>query len=124
MSSSDNNTHDSDESVSESKSDRPMTPSPDPTNTTQSTQPELHTPPSITTIRSQTQKNAPRRPTLDPKGVYEIHNIDEYTWAPNSPDKARKKFRSVCGYVGRARININVEDFRKVDLAHRDRIIT
>src|ERR1041385_6175223 len=110
--------------MSESESDHCTTHSPDPTNTTQSTQLELHTPPSITTIRSQTWKNAPRRPTLEPKGVYEIHSIDEYTWAPNSPDKARKKFRSVCGYVGRARININVEDFRKVDPAHLDMIIT
>src|SRR4051812_13266187 len=93
-------------------------------NTMQSTQPELHTPPSITTIRSQTRKKAPRQPTLEPKGVYEIHSIDEYTWAPNSPDKARTKFRSVCGYVGRARININVADFHKVDPAHRHMILT
>src|SRR4051812_2107550 len=110
MSSSDISTDDSEESMSESESDRPTTPSPDPTNTTQSTQPELQTPSSITTIRSQTRKNAPRRPTLEPKGVYEIHSIDEYTWAPNSPAKARTNFRSVCGYVGRARININVAD--------------
>ena len=28
----------------------------------------------------------------------------------------------MCGYIGRARININVLDFRKVDSAHRDKI--
>src|SRR3954467_12749859 len=95
MSSSGNNNQGSDGDISESESDHSTTPSPDPTNTTQSTQPELHTPPLITTIRSQTWKNAPRRPSLEPKGVYEMHSIDDYTWAPNSLDKAQF-FSGVC----------------------------
>ena len=91
----------------------------------QSTDLEQHTPPStLTTTRAQRRKNGPRRPTLEPQGVYEVLGIDEDTWAPNQPDKACTKFRSVCGYVGRERLNINLSEFQKLDSEHRNRIVT
>ena len=67
------------------------------------------------TLPVRTRRNAPRNPTHQPKGVYEVTEIDLKSWAPTKPDKARMRFRSVCGFVGRARLNINLPGFRKAD---------
>ena len=56
-------------------------------------------------------------------GVYEVTEIDLKSWAPTKPDKARTRFRSVCGFVGRARLNINLPGFRKADTETRQRIV-
>ena len=66
-----------------------------------------------------TWRNAPRKPTHQPKGVYEVTEIDLKSWAPTKPDKARTRFRSVCGFVGRARLNINLPGFWKADTETR-----
>jgi hypothetical protein len=50
------------------------------------------------------------------------HTTDMKTWAPIKPDKACMRFRSVCGFVGRARLNINLLGFRKAD-KERHRIV-
>ena len=47
------------------------------------------------TLPVKTQRNAPRKPTHQPKGVYEVSEIDIKSWAPTKPDKARMRFRSV-----------------------------
>ena len=60
------------------------------------------------TLPVRTRRNAPRKPTHQHKGVYEVTEIDLKSWAPTKPDKARMRFRSVCGFVGRARLNINL----------------
>ena len=49
------------------------------------------------TLTVRTRRNAPRKPTHHPKGVYEVTEIDLKSWAPTKPDKARMRFRSVCG---------------------------
>ena len=67
------------------------------------------------TLLVRTERNAPRKPTHQPKGVYEVTEIDLKSWAPTKPDKARVRFRSVCGFVGRARLNINLQGFSKGD---------
>ena len=67
------------------------------------------------TLPVRTRRNAPRKPTHQPKGVYEVTEIDLKSWAPTKLDKARMRFRSVCGFVGRARLNINLPGFRKAD---------
>ena len=61
--------------------------------------------------------------THKPKGVYEVTDIDLKSWAPTKPDKARTRFRSVCGFVGKARLNINLPGFWKADTETRHRII-
>ena len=71
------------------------------------------------TLPVRTQRNAPRKPTHQPKGVYEVTEIDLKSWAPTELDKARTRFRSVCGFVGRARLNINLPGFQKVDTETR-----
>ena len=75
------------------------------------------------TISVRKWRNAPRKPTHQPKGLYEVTEIDLKFWAPTKPDKARTRFRSVCGFVGRARLNINLPGFRKVDTETRRRIV-
>ena len=75
------------------------------------------------TLPVRTRRNAPRKPTHQPKGVYEVTEIDLKSWAPTKPDKARMRFRSVCGFVGRARLNINLPGFRKADTETRRRIV-
>ena len=75
------------------------------------------------TIPVMTRRNAPRKPTHQPKGVYEVTKIDLKSWAPTKPDKARTMFGSVCGFVGRARLNINLLGFWKVDTETRQRIV-
>ena len=67
------------------------------------------------TLPVRTWRNAPRKPTHHPKGVYEVNEIDLKSWAPTKPDKERTRFRSVCGFVGRARLNINLLGFQKAD---------
>ena len=54
-----------------------------------------------------------------PKGVYEVTEIDLKSSAPTKPDKACMRFMSVCGFVGRARLNINLPGFRKADTETR-----
>ena len=71
------------------------------------------------TLPVRTRRYAPRKPTHQPKGVYEVTEIDLKSWAPTKPDKARMRFRSVCGFVGRARLNINLPGFRKADTETR-----
>ena len=63
------------------------------------------------TLLVRTWRNAPRKPTHQPKGVYEVTKIDLKSWDPIKLDKACTRFRSVCGFVGRARININLRGF-------------
>ena len=75
------------------------------------------------TLSDRTRGNAPRKPTHQPKGVYEVTEIDLKSWAPTKPDKAHTRFRSVCGFVGRARLNINLSGFRKADTETRRRIV-
>jgi hypothetical protein len=75
------------------------------------------------TLPVRTRKNAPRKPTHQPKGVYEVTDIDLKSWAPTKPDKARTRFRCVCGFVGRARLNINLQGFQKADTETRHRIV-
>ena len=75
------------------------------------------------TLPVRTRRNAPRKPTHQPKGVYEVTEIDLKSWAPTKPDKARMRFRSVCGFVGRARLNINLPGFQKADTETRRRIV-
>ena len=58
-----------------------------------------------------------------PKGVYEVTETDLKSWAPTKPDKACMRFRSVCGFVGRARINVNMLGFWKADTETRRRIV-
>ena len=67
------------------------------------------------TLLVNTWRNTPRKPIHQPKGVYKVTEIDLKSWAPTKPDKARTRFRSVCGFVGRARLNINLPWFRKAD---------
>ena len=67
--------------------------------------------------------NAQRKPTHQPKGVYEVTEIDLKSWDPTKPDKVCMRFRSVCGFVGRARLNINLPGFRKADTETRRRIV-
>src|SRR3989337_2497879 len=64
------------------------------------------------TLPVRTWRNAPRKPTHQPKGVYEVTDIDLKSWAPTKPDKARTRFGSVYGFVGRARLIINLPGFR------------
>ena len=71
------------------------------------------------TLPVRTRRNAPRKPTHQPKGVYEVTEIDLKSWAPTKPDKAHTRFKSVCGFVGRARLNINLPGFRKADTETR-----
>ena len=71
------------------------------------------------TLRVRTRRNAPRKSTHQPKGVYEVTEIDLKSWAPTKPDKARMRFRNVCGFVGRARLNINLPGFWKADTETR-----
>ena len=77
------------------------------------------------TLSARTWKNAPRKPTHQPKGVYEVTEIDLKSWAPTKPDKAHTRFKRVCvcGFVGRARLNINLPRFRKADTETRRRIV-
>ena len=75
------------------------------------------------TLPVRTWRNAPRKPAHQPKGVYEVTEIDLKSWAPTKPDKARTRFRSVCGFVGRARLNINLPGFWKADTETRRRIV-
>src|SRR3989337_295401 len=65
------------------------------------------------TLPVRTWRNTPRKPTHQPKGTYEVTEIYLKFWAPTKPDKACMRFRSVCGFVGRARLNINPPRFRK-----------
>src|SRR3954463_12581672 len=51
------------------------------------------------TLPVRTRRNAPRKPTHQPKGVYEVTEIDLKSWAPTKPDKARTRFRSVCVHL-------------------------
>ena len=75
------------------------------------------------TLPVRTRRYAPRKPTHQPKGVYEVTEIDLKSWAPTKPDKARTRFRSVCGFVGRARLNTNLSGFRKAVTETRRRIV-
>ena len=75
------------------------------------------------TLPVRTRRNAPRKPTHHNKGVYEVTEIDLKSWAPTKPHKACMRFRSVCGFVGRARLNINLPGFRKADTETRRRIV-
>src|SRR3990170_384341 len=77
----------------------------------------------VITLLVRTRRNAPRKPTHQPKGVYEVTKIDLKSWAPTKPDKACTRFRSVCGFVGRVRLNINLPRFRKADTETRHRIV-
>ena len=70
------------------------------------------------TVPVRTRRNAPRKPTHQPKGVYEVTKIDLKSWAPTKPDKAHMRFRSVCGFVGRARLNINRQGFGRLTQKH------
>ena len=71
------------------------------------------------TLPVRTRRNAPRKPTHQPKGVYEVTEIDLKSWAPTKLDKSRMRFKSVSGFVGRAMLNINLSGFRKVDIGTR-----
>ena len=71
------------------------------------------------TLPARTRRNAPRKPTHQPKGVYEVTEIVLKSWAPTKLDKACMRLRSVCGFVGRARLNINPPGFRKADTQTR-----
>ena len=75
------------------------------------------------TLPDRTRRNAPRKPTHHPKGVYEVTEIDLKSWAPTKPDKAHMRFGSVCGSIGRARLNINLSGFRKANTKTRRRIV-
>ena len=70
------------------------------------------------TLPVRTRRNAPRKPTHQPKGVYEVTEIDLKSWAPTKPDKAHTRFRSVCGFLGRARLNINLLGFGRLTPKH------
>ena len=71
------------------------------------------------TLPVRTRRNAPRKPTHQPKGVYEVTEIDLKSWAPTKQDKEHMRFRSVCGFVGRARLNVNLPGFWKVEIETR-----
>ena len=75
------------------------------------------------TLPVRTWRNAPRKPTHHPNGAYEVTEIDLKSWAPTKPDKARMRFRSVCGFVGGVRLNINLPGFRKADTETWQRIV-
>ena len=75
------------------------------------------------TIPVMTRRNAPRKPTHQPKGVYEVTEIDLKSRDPTEPDKACMRLRSVCGFVGRARLNINLPGVRKADTETRRGIV-
>ena len=66
------------------------------------------------TLPVRTWRNTPRKPTHQPKGVYEVTQIYLKSWAPTKLDKANTRFRSVCGFVGRARLNINLPGFGRL----------
>ena len=117
MSSSSDSTHASGD-VSSSESDNPRSPIDD-----QGTSNLEWDRAAAITLPVRTRKNAPRKPTHQPKGVYEVTDIDLKSWAPTKPDKARTRFRSVCGFVGRARLNINLPGFRKADTETWHRIV-
>lgn len=70
------------------------------------------------------RKSGPRRPTLEPKGMWKVEEIDERTWAPTKPPKTMRRFRSVCGYVARARVSINLPHWKKVDREEQQKIVT
>ena len=71
------------------------------------------------TLSVRTRRHAARKPTHQPKCVYEVTEIDLKSWAPTKRDRARTRFMSVCGFVGRARLNINLPAFRKADTETR-----
>ena len=71
------------------------------------------------TLPVRTRRNAPRKPTHQPKGVYEVTEIDLKSWVPTKADKAHTRFRSVCGFVGSARLSINLSGFQKADTETR-----
>ena len=75
------------------------------------------------TLPVRTRRNTPRKPTHQPKGVYEVTKIDLKPWAPTKPDKGCIRFRSVCGFAGRARLNINLPGFWKADIETRRWIV-
>lgn len=60
------------------------------------------------TLPFRTRRNAPRKPTHQPKGIYEVTGIDLKSWAPTT-------------IVGRARLNM--QGFRKADTKTRQRIV-
>ncbi|KAE8766774.1 hypothetical protein D1007_61963 [Hordeum vulgare] len=75
------------------------------------------------TLPLKSQKNAPRNLTHQAKGIYEVTDIDLKSWDPTKLDKAGTIIRSVCGFVGRARLNISLSGFGKVDTETRKRIV-
>ena len=49
------------------------------------------------TLPVRTRKNAPRKPTHQPKGVYEVTEIDLKSWAPTKPYKAHMRLDLLAG---------------------------
>ncbi|KAE8815037.1 hypothetical protein D1007_07535 [Hordeum vulgare] len=67
--------------------------------------------------------NAPRKPTHQHKGVYEVTDIHLKSWAPTKPDRAHTRFGNVCGFVGTTRLNINLSRFWQADTETREMIV-
>ena len=80
-------------------------------------------PPTASTIVVNRRRGEPRRPTLEPKGTYIIEEIHDKSWAPTKPLKTMRKFRSVCGYVARARVSINLPHWKKLDQDKRQKLV-
>ncbi|KAE8809457.1 hypothetical protein D1007_13875 [Hordeum vulgare] len=68
------------------------------------------------TLLVKTWENAPRKATHPPKGVCEVTDIDLKSWDPTKSDKAHMRFKSVCGFVGGAMLNVNLPGFQKADI--------
>ena len=89
MPSSSDNTHASGD-VSSSDSDNPMS-----SEDGQGSSNLEHDRAAAITLPVRTRRYAPRKPTHQPKGVYEVTEIDIKPWAPTKPDKAHTRFMGV-----------------------------
>lgn len=54
-----------------------------------------------------------RKPTRRPSGCWEVDEIHAGSGAPLEPEIARRKFRTVCGYVARDRVSINLKNWKQ-----------
>ena len=69
------------------------------------------------------RRGGPRRPTLEPKGTYVIEEIHDKSWDPTKPLKTMRKFTSVCGYIARARVSINLPHWKMLDQDKRQKLV-
>ena len=61
------------------------------------------------------RKSGIRNPTNRPSGCWEVDEIHPESGAPMEPEPARRKFQTVCGYVARDRVNINIKNWKQFD---------